>query len=56
MITLDKFEFIKSKYYYCSSWAVWAEEGDSPKSNIGDLTALDPMMNPTLLSEPNPIG
>ena len=54
MITLDKFEFIKSKYYYCSSWTVWAEQGESPKSNIGDLSVLDPKMNTTLLSKLNP--
>ena len=44
----DKFEFIKSKYQYWSSWAVWAEEGDSPKSNVGDLSILDPKRNPKI--------
>ena len=50
----DKLEFIKSRYQYWSSWAVWAEEGDSPKSNISDLSALDPKINPKLLEELNP--
>ena len=54
MISLDKFEYIKCKYCYCSSWAVWAEQGDSPKSNIGDLSVLDPKINTNLLSELNP--
>ena len=50
----DKFEFIKSKYQYWSSWAVWAEEGDSPKSNVGDLSILDPKGNPKILEILNP--
>ena len=50
----DKFEFIKSKYQYWSSWAVWAEEGDSPKSNVGDLSILDPKENPKILEILNP--
>ena len=51
MTTLDKFEFIKSKYYYCSSWAVWAEEADKPKSNMGDLSVFD---DENILQELNP--
>ncbi len=49
MISRDKFDYIKEKYGYYSSWAVWAEEGDKPKSNIGDLAILDPDLNPKLL-------
>lgn len=41
-INLEKFEFIKSKYGYCSSWAVWQNEGETPKSNIGDLSIFEP--------------
>ena len=29
--------FIKDKYGYYSSWAIWSEEDEKPKSNIGDL-------------------
>jgi hypothetical protein len=38
----DLYKFIKSKYGFCSSWAVWQEEGDTPKSNIGDISVLEP--------------
>ena len=54
MVSLDKFESIKSKYQFWSSWAVWAEQGETPKSNIGDLSVLDPAINTCLLSELNP--
>lgn len=36
------YELLKSKYGFCSSWAIWQEQGDTPKSNIGDLTVLKP--------------
>ena len=39
---LKKFDFLKSKYGYCSSWAIWQNVGDTPKSNIGDLSVLEP--------------
>ena len=54
MITLEKFNYIKDKYGHCASWAIWANEGESPKSNIGDLTVLDPEENSNLLSQLNP--
>jgi hypothetical protein len=41
MITRDKFEEIKEKYGYWSSWAIWAEVGDTPKSNVGDLSVFE---------------
>ena len=41
MITKNKFDLIKQKYGYWGSWAVWAEQGDTPKSNIGDLSIFD---------------
>ena len=53
-LSSEKFEFIKSKYQFWSSWAIWADEGDTPKSNIGDLSVLDPKMNSNLLSILNP--
>ncbi len=50
MITLKQFNDIKNKYGHCSSFAVWAEVGDTPKSNTGDLSVLDPDINKELLS------
>ena len=41
MITRDKFEELKAKYGYWSSWAIWAEAGDTPKSNVGDLSIFE---------------
>lgn len=41
MIDQKKFEFIKEKYGYWASWAVWADEGLTPKSNIGDLSVFE---------------
>jgi len=54
MITREKFDFIKEKYGYCSSWAIWAKVGDTPKSNMGDLSVLDPNVDKNLLSKLNP--
>jgi len=54
MITIEKFNFIKQKYGYVASWAIWADEGDKPKSNVGDLTVLDPSINKNLLLHLNP--
>ena len=38
----DTYELMKSKYGFCSSWAIWEQAGDTPKSNIGDLSILEP--------------
>ena len=54
MISQNQFNFIKSKYQYWSSWAIWADQGDTPKSNVGDLSVLDPSTNPKLLPTLNP--
>ena len=54
MITREKFDFIKGKYDKHASWAVWAKQGDTPKSNMGDLIVLDPEINKNLLSELDP--
>ena len=35
------FELLKAKYGHWTSWAIWAEEGDSPKSNVGDLSVFE---------------
>ena len=54
MISETEYELIKSKYQYWSSWAVWADQGETPKSNVGDLSVLDPKTNHNLLSALNP--
>ena len=51
---LEKFNFIKEEYGTCSSWAIWKEVGETPKSNMEDLNILDPQQNPDLLSELKP--
>ena len=53
-MTPQNFELIKTKYQFWSSWAIWAEQGDAPKSNIGDLSILDPKFNSNLLNQLNP--
>jgi len=54
MITREKFDFIKGKYGSVASWAIWAKQGDLPKSNMGDLSVLDPEVDKDLLSKLNP--
>jgi hypothetical protein len=54
LITREKFDFIKEKYDQQASWAVWAKQGDTPTSNMGDMSVLDPDRNKTLLSKLNP--
>lgn len=41
MVSREKFEEIKEKYGYWSSWALWAEAGETPKSNVGDLSIFE---------------
>jgi hypothetical protein len=48
------FYSIKKKLGYCGSWAIWLEVKDTPKSNMGDLSLLDPSINKNLLNEVNP--
>jgi hypothetical protein len=38
------------KYGNAGSWAVWAEPGEKVKSNIADMSVLDPYKNALLLS------
>ncbi len=54
MIDSKKFEFIKKKYGHYASWAIWAEAGEKPKSNMGDLTILDPKINKNLFLQLKP--
>jgi hypothetical protein len=53
MITKQQFNLIKDKYAFCSSWAIWAGEDERPKSNVGDLTVLNPDINQDLLVQLN---
>lgn len=50
MIERSQFELIRERHGGYASWAVWATADGSPKSNIGDLSVLDPESNPSLLS------
>lgn len=54
MITSKHYIEIENKYGEFASWAVWANEGLKPKSNIGDMDVFDFKKNPTLLDVINP--
>ena len=54
MIEQTKFEFIKKKYGHCASWAIWVNEGEKPKDNMGDLSIFDLKKNSDLLEQLNP--
>jgi len=51
---IQNFNFIKEKWAFTSSWAVWADAGEKPKSNIGDVSIFDLSVNENLLSILNP--
>jgi hypothetical protein len=40
-LSIETFEDLKQKYGGHSSWAVWAEETDKPKSNMEDLSIFE---------------
>lgn len=56
---VDKYLYqeIANKYGHYASWAVWADEGSKPKSNVGDLAIFDLNINPGLLEilDPNTV-
>src|ERR1035437_4858760 len=54
MIDQARFELIKEKYGHCGSWAVWADGGERPKDNIGDLSIFQNENRESLLSQLNP--
>ena len=54
MITKEDFIEIADKYGEFASWAVWANQGIKPKSNIGDMSIFDLNENPNLLETLNP--
>lgn len=41
MISKNTYEQLKKEFGHLSSWAVWQEEGDTPKSNTGDMSIFD---------------
>ena len=47
----DTYDHIKLKYGLHSSWAIWAEEGSTPKSNMEDISVFD---DPSILNILNP--
>jgi len=49
VVDRQMFDRIKEKHSGYVSWAVWAAATKGPKSNIGDLSILDPDRNPYLL-------
>jgi len=49
MIDRTRFDLTRQKHGDYASWAVWADAGAKPKSNVGDLSVLDPDANPDLL-------
>jgi hypothetical protein len=44
-ITLKQYEKIKTKYGSLASWAIWAEQDENIKSNMGDISFFE---NPTM--------
>lgn len=50
MVTEAQFQKSIDQFGHFASWAVWAEVGDKPKSNIADLKVLDPIQNTDLLN------
>lgn len=54
MITRERFSHILQTHSTVASWAIWAEEGTTPKSNVGDMSVFDLTKNPDLLQQLNP--
>lgn len=54
MISREHYNEIAYKYGEFASWAVWAEAGEKPKSNIGDMSVFNLETNPGLLTILNP--
>ena len=54
MIDAARYDFIKQRHGAYGSWAVWAPPTSTPKSNMGDLTVLDELVNHTLFETLNP--
>ena len=50
-ITSSELEFLKNKHGLHASWAVWADETNRPKSNMGDLSIFE---NDSVIKTLNP--
>lgn len=50
----EKFQKIKNKYEFWSSWAVWATQDGPDKSNVGNLDIFNLNKNPKILDILNP--
>jgi hypothetical protein len=53
-ISLDKFNQIRNELGWHTSWAVWSPVGDTPKSNVGDLSIFDDKNIESTLEKLNP--
>jgi hypothetical protein len=53
MIRKEHYTEMERKYGQWSSWAVWADAGEKPKSNIGDTSIFDLRSNPEILKQLN---
>jgi hypothetical protein len=53
MITTETFDAVRQKFGHYASWAVWADQTTTPKSNIDDLSIFEPNKNPNLLKTLN---
>ena len=51
MISQYNYDFLKNHFGNVASWAIWREPGETPKSNMGDLSIFD---DPDLLEKLNP--
>lgn len=51
MITRQNYDALRARFGSIASWAVWREQGETPKSNMGDLSVFD---DPDLLNKLNP--
>ena len=54
MITQERFDLIKQNWGELASWAVWEKMGETPRTNIGDLTIFKreeilEILNPKIL-------
>ncbi len=54
MIDKNVYLNIKEKYGHYASWAIQAEQGARPKSNVGDLSIFNIKKNPKLTGLLNP--
>ncbi len=53
---IDKKHYLKiaKKYGHYASWAIWAETGLKPKSNVGDLSIFDVELNSNITEQLRP--